>query len=79
MPSRLRDLTDADVGPLGSPKNRFVLKYNSATDDFDMVSIDTLLEVSIEDNDLPDTFADVVAQSIDPQNIGQANLDAGDF
>ena len=79
MPVRLRDTTDADVMPLGSTKNRYLLKYNATTDEFDMISADDILSVSVSDDDLPDDFIDQIEVEVDPNKMFFYDLNAGTF
>ena len=50
MPTRVRDLKDNELQILdtdGVSRNKFVLRYNATTDDFDVVSTDDILISSL--------------------------------
>ena len=79
MPIRLRDTTDSDLKPLGSPKNKQLLKYNATTDEFDLISADQILSVSVSDDDLPDDFIDQIEVEVDPNKMFFYDLNAGTF
>ena len=79
MPIRLRDTTDSDLQPLGNPKNKYLLRYNATTDEFDLITADEILEVSVEDNEVPDVFIEQVEQEVDPHKMFFYDLNAGTF
>lgn len=50
MPRRVRDLKDNELEILdtnGASRNKFVLRYNAITDEFDVVSTDDILISSL--------------------------------
>ena len=50
MPTRVRDLKDNELEILdtnGASRNKFVLRYNATTDEFDVVSADGILISSL--------------------------------
>ena len=50
MPRRIRDLSDNELQILdtdGASRNKFVLRYNATTDEFDVVSTDDILISSL--------------------------------
>lgn len=50
MPRRVRDLSDNELEILdtnGASRNKFVLRYNATTDEFDVVSTDDILISSL--------------------------------
>ena len=50
MPTRVRDLKDNELQILdtdGVSRNKFVLRYNATTDEFDVVSTDDILISSL--------------------------------
>lgn len=77
MPTRLRDLTDTDLQNLNNSKNKFVLKYNSSTNLFDLVSADGIISGATPS--IPQDFIDQAEEEIDPNNINFSGLDAGTF
>ena len=79
MPIRLRDTIDSNLQPLGNPKNKYLLRYNATTDEFDLITADEILEVSVEDAELPDEFIDQIEQEVDPHQMTFYDLNAGDF
>lgn len=77
MPTRLRDLTDTDLQNLNNSKNKFVLKYNSSTNLFDLVSADGIISGAAPS--IPQDFIDQAEEEIDSNNINFSGLDAGTF
>lgn len=75
MPTRLRDLTDTDLAPLDSTKNKNMMRYNGTTGKFDVIAIDPTLGISTA---IPQTFIQTVESEIDIDNIG-GSVDGGSF
>ena len=76
MPTRLRDLNDADFDPLNQSKNKNVMRYNHSTGKFDVISADDILSTATEP---PQDFIDVVESEIDINNITFTGIDGGVF
>lgn len=76
MPTRLRDLNDADFDPLNEVKNKNVMRYNHSTGKFDVIPADTVLTTSVSP---PETFIDVVESEVDVNNVTFTGIDGGVF
>jgi hypothetical protein len=79
MATRLRDLVDLDVAPLTAAKNRYVMRYNSTSDKFDLIPFDTALSVSAEDGDIDDSFVDQLEVEVEPREGANFRYDGGSF
>jgi hypothetical protein len=77
MPTRLRDATDANFDPLNN-KNKHVMKYNSTSNSFEVVSVDTIIPLA-STTSTPEDFITQLEQEIDVNNINFTGLDAGSF
>lgn len=77
MPTRFRDLSDTDLQNLSSVNNKNVLKFNSTTNKFDVITADSI--VSAAATSIPQEFVDIVEEEIDINNISFAGLDGGTF
>lgn len=77
MPTRFRDLSDTDLQNLSSVNNKNVLKFNSTTNKFDVITADSI--VSAAATSMPQEFVDIVEEEIDINNVGFSGLDAGTF
>lgn len=78
MSTRVRDLSDANVLPLDSTKNKYVLKYNATTDKFEVVSVDDVLIKSTE-TPIPEDFIDQVEQELGDLQAFDYDFDGGGF
>ena len=77
-PSRIEEMGDTSFGALDASKDGMVVSYDNSTDRFILISPDDLLETSVEDNDLPDTFISTLESEIDLSQL-QGDLDGGGF
>lgn len=77
MPTRFRDLSDTDLQNLSSVNNKNILKFNSTTNKFDVITADSI--VSAAATSMPQEFVDIVEEEIDINNVGFSGLDAGTF
>lgn len=77
MPTRFRDLSDTDLQNLSSVNNKNILKFNSTTNKFDVITADSI--VSAAATSIPQEFVDIVEEEIDINNVGFSGLDAGTF
>ena len=77
-PSRMEEMGDTGFGTLNESKDGMVVSYDNSTDRFILISPDDLLETSVEDNDLPDTFISTLESEIDLGQL-QGDLDGGGF
>ena len=77
MPTRLRDATDANFDPLNN-KNKHVMKYNSTSNSFEVVSVDTTISLA-STTSTPQDFITQLEEEIDPNNIAFGGIDAGAF
>jgi len=76
MASRIRDLKDVNLGTLDNSKNKNLIRYNSTTNKFESINIDVLLGFS---TNTPNSFVDLVAEEVDPNNILLKSVDGGSF
>ena len=76
MATRLRDLGDTNFGTLNASKRKHVMRYNASAGKFDLIDIDTVLSTS---QTIPQTFVDLVEESIDVNNIQFDGIDGGIF
>ena len=75
-PSRMEEMGDTGFGTLNESKDGMVVSYDNSTDRFILISADDLLETSVEDSDLPDTFISALESEIDLAQI-MGDLDGG--
>ena len=68
-----RQLKDSLISESGTIKQ--VLRYNAAEDKFELESVKTKLQRTIEDNDLPDVFVSAARKGI----LSKTILDYGSF
>ncbi len=76
MPTRLRDLNDADFDPLNQSKNKNVMRYNHSTGKFDVIPADNVLATSTSP---PESFVGAVENEIDIDNVTFTGVDGGVF
>tara|TARA_R100001530_G_scaffold91173_1_gene63333 strand:+ start:104 stop:427 length:324 start_codon:yes stop_codon:yes gene_type:complete len=76
-PSRMEEMGDTGFGTLNESKDGMVVSYDNSTNRFILISPDDLLETSVEDNDLPDTFISTLESEIDLGQIDNVELDGG--
>lgn len=76
MPTRLQDLNDSDFGTLNNSKNKNIVRYNSSTNKFNVVQIDSALGFA---SSIPQSFTNIVQDKIDIANIGLSGIDGGSF
>lgn len=74
MAEFLSDLADVSVSDLPA-KDNYVLTYNANTQKYELVSADKVLESSVEDSQLPDTFV----QQLDIDLDDRIDIDGGGF
>jgi hypothetical protein len=79
MASRVRDLKDTNFSTLDNTKNKNIIKYDFSSGKFVIISSDQWLSISAEDNDVPNDFASVVQQEVNPNNILLKSVDGGSF
>ena len=77
--SRVEELTDTNFGTLDSTKDGLVIAYDSATDKFVLVSADTVLNTTIDDSNISNTFVTQLESQLDLGQIATSNLDGGTF
>ncbi len=77
--STLEELGDVSIGSPGSGQDGYLLAYDSATDTFNLISPDTYLSASADDNDLPDNFITQLENELDLGNIQVESVDGGAF
>ena len=77
--SRIRDMENANFGTLNARKNNNMISYDIISNTFVLISPDDMLENSVDDNDLPDDFIDVMEQEINLSNVKFNGVDGGSF
>lgn len=77
-PSIITEMGDTNFGDLGPAQDGQIVSYNSETNKFVLITIDELLGVAAEDQNISDTFVDTLETEL---NLGQTleNLDGGLF
>jgi len=78
QPSLLREMGDAEFGTLNASKNGYVITYDSATNDFMLMSPDDVLVTSTS-TPAPDEFIDQLEQQLDLGTIATGDIDGGGF
>ena len=78
QPSLIREMGDADFGTLNASKNGYVITYDSATNDFMLMSPDDVLITSTS-TPAPDEFIDQLEQQLDLGTITTGDIDGGGF
>jgi len=78
QPSLIREMGDADFGTLNASKNGYVITYDSATNDFMLMSPDDVLVTSTL-TPAPDEFIDQLEQQLDLGTIATGDIDGGGF
>jgi len=78
QPSLIREMGDADFGTLNASKNGYVITYDSATNDFMLMSPDDVLVTSTS-TPAPDEFIDQLEQQLDLGTITTGDIDGGGF
>ena len=76
MPTRLRDLNDTDFGSLNTSKNKNIMQYNASTGKFNIIEIDSVLGFAAS---IPQSFASIVQDNLDTENIQISKVDGGLF
>ena len=64
-PKRLRELNDVNLGTLSESVDGYLVIYDRSTDKFNLLSPDNVLVDAASDNDLPDTFINVLDNELD--------------
>lgn len=78
--TRFRDMSNVNLGSLNASKNKSLVKYNSSTGEFNLISMDSVLvSPEVLDNDLPDIFVETVEEQIDAANLEFGGIDGGSF
>ena len=78
-PSQIEEMGDTDFGNLGVAKDGYVVSYDSVTDKFVLITADELLTTAAEDNDLNDTFINVLETEINLGDVQLSTVDGGTF
>lgn len=76
QPSTIREMGDTAFGTLDSSDDGSIVSYDSNNDKFILVTPDSMLLTSVDDNDLPDAFIEQIGDEI---TVASGNLDAGAF
>lgn len=79
QPSRFEEMSDTAFGTLDESKDGLIVSFDQETKNFVLVTADTLLDRSVEDQDLSDTFVTQLEQEIVLDSDDIVNLDGGSF
>ena len=79
QPSTISEMGDTDFGSLGEEVDGYFVSYNSSKNKFELVTSDTILERSIEDDDLPDEFITQLESELNLGTIAAEDIDGGTF
>ena len=79
QPSRLEEMGDTAFGTLDESKDGLIVSFDRETKNFVLVTPDTLLDRSVEDSDLSDTFIQQIEQEISLGDVAVSNIDGGGF
>ena len=79
QPSRLEEMSDTAFGTLDESKDGLIVSFDRETKNFVLVTADTLLDRSTEDNNLSDTFITQLEQEINLADVSVDNIDGGTF
>ena len=66
---------DTSISSLGPAQDGFLLSYDASTDKFVLVDADTVVTRSIEDENLPQDFIDVVESQLDLGEVAIGDVD----
>lgn len=77
--SRVEELTDTNFGTLDSTKDGLVIAYDSATDKFVLVTADTVLNTTVDDSNISNTFVTQLESQLDLGQVTASDLDGGTF
>ena len=78
-PSRLEEMGDTAFGTLDESKDGLIVSFDRETKNFVLVTPDTLLDRSTEDDNLSDTFITQLEQEINLGDVSVDNIDGGTF
>lgn len=80
MPAQFRSFENVNTPILNNTRNKFLMRYNASTNNFDLVSADSLIDTSTDDSNVPDPFVTQLETQIDTTNIDrQVDIDGGIF
>ena len=79
QPSRLEEMSDTAFGTLDESKDGLIVSFDRETKNFVLVTADTLLDRSTEDDNLSDTFITQLEQEINLADVSVDNIDGGTF
>ena len=80
MPAQFRSFENVNTPILNNTRNKFLMRYNASTNNFDLVSADSLIDTSTDDSNVPDPFVTQLETQIDTTNIDrQIDIDGGTF
>lgn len=79
QPSTIEEMGDTSISSLGPAQDGFLLSYNASIDKFELVDADTVVTRSIEDENLPQDFIDVVESQLDLGEVAVGDIDGGAF
>ena len=78
QPSRLEEMGDTAFGTLDESKNGLIVSFDQDSKNFVLVTADTLLDRTVEDGDISDTFITQLEEEINV-DVDIDNVDGGVF
>jgi len=79
QPSRLEEMGDTEFGTLDDTKDGMIVSYDQETQNFILITADTLLDKSTEDNNISDSFITQLEQEINLADVSVDIIDGGGF
>jgi hypothetical protein len=79
QPSRIEEMSDTAFGTLDESKDGLIVSFDQETKNFVLVTPDTLLDRSVEDQDISDAFVTQLEQEISLAEVTITDLDGGSF
>jgi hypothetical protein len=79
MAVRFRNLANLNLGQLNNLKDKHLVKYNANSTNFELFSVNELLDTSTTDNNVSDSFVEQLEREIDASSVTIENVDGGSF
>lgn len=78
-PSQLEEMGDTAFGTLDASKDGLIVSYDGTQDKFILVTPDSILDTSAEDDDVSDEFVTQLEAELNLGNIQVESVDGGGF
>lgn len=79
QPSRIEEMSDVAFGTLDESKDGLIVSFDQETKNFVLVTPDTVLTRSIEDQDISDEFISQLEEEVSLAEVTITDLDGGSF